>query len=69
MNDTMPTYEYECRDCLAAWEMTQKITEEPARSCPKCGHDAAKRLISARGGFALKGGGWAADKYASTRPR
>ncbi|NCA18076.1 MAG: zinc ribbon domain-containing protein, partial [Betaproteobacteria bacterium] len=46
----MPTYEYECRDCLAAWEMTQKITEEPARSCPKCGHDAAKRLISARGG-------------------
>lgn len=65
----MPTYEYECKACLQRWELEQRITEAPARACPTCGKPEGERLISRGTGFALKGGGWAADKYGSTRPR
>jgi putative FmdB family regulatory protein len=61
------TYEYECKTCHFAWEEDQKITEEPLTICPNCGEDSAMRLISAGGKFILKGGGWYADLYSSTK--
>ena len=61
------TYEYECKhpDCGHAWEEQHAITREPTKRCPKCGRESAKRLISGRGAFTLKGKGWARDGYAS----
>ncbi len=58
----MPTYEYECKACGHRWELVQRITEDPVKTCPKCDAPQAKRLIS-QGNFILKGGGWYADLY------
>ncbi|HEY8090326.1 MAG TPA: zinc ribbon domain-containing protein [Polyangiaceae bacterium] len=64
----MPTYEYGCAACGSEWEEIQRITEPPLEVCPKCGKSAAHRLISAGGGFILKGGGWYSDLYSSAKP-
>lgn len=53
----MPIYEYKCDACGHAFEALQKISDVPLTSCPECGADALKKLISAAG-FRLKGGGW-----------
>src|ERR1700749_448103 len=62
----MPTYEYVCTACANQWEEIQKISENPIEVCPKCGDSTAKRQISG-GNFILKGGGWYADLYSSTK--
>jgi putative FmdB family regulatory protein len=64
----MPTYEYVCTDCGNGWEEFQKISEDPTQVCPKCGQSTAKRQISG-GNFILKGGGWYADLYSSSKPK
>ncbi len=63
----MPTYEYVCTACNNGWEEFQKISENPTTVCPKCGEATAKRQISG-GNFILKGGGWYADLYSSSKP-
>jgi len=63
----MPTYEYGCTACGSEWEELQRITEPPIEVCPKCGKNAAHRLISAGTGFILKGGGWYSDLYSSAK--
>jgi predicted nucleic acid-binding Zn ribbon protein len=45
--------------------VTQRITEPPIKRCRIC-RSKARRLISATG-FILKGGGWYADGYSSSR--
>ena len=60
----MPYYEYACSKCETEFEVEQRITEDPIKSCPKCRSRRVKRLIS-RTSFALKGGGWFADGYGS----
>ena len=62
----MPTYDYQCEKCGFEWEREQRITEDPIKTCPKCGARKAKRLLSAPG-FILKGGGWYADGYGSNQ--
>jgi putative FmdB family regulatory protein len=62
----MPTYEYACTNCGNLWEEFQKITEAPVQVCPKCGQSTAKRQLSG-GTFILKGGGWYADLYSSSK--
>jgi putative FmdB family regulatory protein len=64
----MPTYEYGCTACGKEWEELQRITEPPIEVCPACGKATAHRLISAGGGFILKGGGWYSDLYSSAKP-
>src|SRR3954463_13222757 len=64
----MPTYEYVCTACANDWEEVQKISEDPIQVCPKCGQSTAKRQISG-GNFILKGGGWYADLYSSSKPK
>ena len=59
----MPTYEYNCTSC-GTFDVEQRITEPALDSCDKCG-GPVKRLIS-RSSFALRGGGWYADGYASS---
>jgi len=51
----MPVYPYECTDCHHAWELEQRITDEPATECPSCHQETAKRLIAGNTGFVLKG--------------
>jgi putative FmdB family regulatory protein len=64
----MPTYDYICTSCENAWELEQRIVEDPIKKCPKCGANTAKRQISQGAGFILKGGGWYADGYGSKKP-
>ena len=59
----MPIYEYACAKCESEFEVEQRITEDPLKTCPKCRSRRVKRLIS-QTSFALKGGGWYADGYA-----
>lgn len=53
----MPIYEYACDDCGHTTEKMQKMTDAPLTTCPHCGKESLRKLISA-GGFQLKGGGW-----------
>jgi putative FmdB family regulatory protein len=62
----MPTYEYECEACGNSWEAEQRITESALKDCPTCGQPKARRLISGSR-FMLKGGGWYADGYGSSK--
>lgn len=62
----MPTYEYACEACANTWETEQRITEAALKDCPKCGEPKARRLISGSR-FVLKGGGWYADGYGSSK--
>ena len=61
------TYEYVCTACGHGWEADQAISASPLKTCPKCGTDHAKRQISGGAGFILKGGGWYADGYGSSK--
>ncbi|HKQ69089.1 MAG TPA: zinc ribbon domain-containing protein [Polyangiaceae bacterium] len=63
----MPTYDYICTSCANAWELEQRIVEDPVKECPECGKSTAKRQISSGAGFILKGGGWYADGYGSKK--
>lgn len=63
----MPTYEYVCSSCGHEWEIEQRITASALTTCPKCAGETAKRQVSG-GSFILKGGGWYADLYSSTKP-
>lgn len=56
----MPTYEYQCGEGHQ-FEVVQKITDKPVKTCPQCGA-CVQRLIS-NTSFVLKGGGWASDGY------
>ncbi len=53
----MPIYEYRCESCQHELEALQKLSDEPLKTCPKCGADTLKKQVSAAG-FRLKGGGW-----------
>ena len=61
----MPIYEYACEKCESEFELEQRITADPVKSCPRCKSKRIKRLIS-RTSFVLKGGGWYSDLYSSS---
>jgi putative FmdB family regulatory protein len=61
----MPIYEYACGGCGREFEVEQRITEDPIKTCPRCRSRKVKRLIS-QTSFVLKGGGWYADLYSSS---
>ena len=63
----MPTYEYICTSCKHEWEAEQSMRDEPLKKCPRCKHNTARRQMSLGGGFILKGGGWYADLYSSSK--
>ena len=53
----MPIYEYQCNACGHAFDVLQKISDEPLTYCPECGAQELRKLLSAPN-FRLKGGGW-----------
>ena len=63
----MPIYEYACEKCGGEFEVEQRITEDPIKTCKLCKSRKVKRLIS-QTSFVLKGGGWYNDLYSSNKP-
>lgn len=67
----MPTYEHKCQDdtCNHEWEDFYSITAEPPTTCPKCGKETAKRLLSlsASGRVTLYGDDLVAQVKADTQ--
>lgn len=59
----MPVYEFECK-CGRVFEALVPMGTE-SRKCPACAKKA-KKIIS-QCSFELKGGGWYADGYASSK--
>ncbi|HBX66785.1 MAG: FmdB family transcriptional regulator [Balneola sp.] len=57
----MPTYEYK-REDGSTFEVKQKMSEEPLKTCPDTGQ-AVKRVISGGGGVVYKGDGWYVTDY------
>ena len=41
----MPVYEYECEECEKVFEMQQRISDEPLKTCPEC-QGQVKKLMS-----------------------
>lgn len=62
----MPVYEYQCKACNKDFEYQQRMSDPDKTVCESCGGEL-ERLIS-RTAFALKGGGWYKDLYASAKP-
>ncbi len=61
----MPTYEYVCNACNHAFEVFQRITENPVKKCPDCGKLKAQRIISSGGAIIFKGSGFYQTDYRS----
>ena len=61
----MPIYDYYCEKCEREFEVEQRITDAPIKTCRHCRSRRVKRLIS-QTSFVLKGGGWYSDLYSSS---
>jgi len=59
----VPTYEYQCDKCGRTFEVRQRISAPPLKTCETCG-GAVRRLISSTT-FILKGEGWYVTDYPS----
>jgi putative FmdB family regulatory protein len=59
----VPTYEYLCDKCGRTFEVRQRISAPPLKTCETCG-GAVRRLISSTT-FILKGEGWYVTDYPS----
>lgn len=62
----MPIYEYRCSACGASQEVLQKIKDPAPGTCPACGAENTMAKAVSQTSFALKGGGWYKDLYASS---
>ena len=61
----MPIYNYGCQTCEYQFKVTAKMSDPVLVTCPQCGQDSLRKLVS-KTGFRLKGGGWYDTGYAST---
>jgi putative FmdB family regulatory protein len=59
----MPTYQYRCNSCGFETEVFQRMTEDALTTCTSCGKESFERVISAEGGFVLKGSGFYGTDY------
>ncbi|MEC9466835.1 MAG: zinc ribbon domain-containing protein [Myxococcota bacterium] len=58
----MPMYEYQCSKCGYSWELIQRMSDAPPKTCPECRSRKVGKMMS-RTSFVLKGSGWYADGY------
>lgn len=63
----MPIYEYECLNCEKRFEVFQKFSDEPLKTCSDCNGQIRKRISNTS--FVLKGSGWYITDYASPERR
>jgi len=59
----MPTYQYRCSSCGNELEIVQKMSDDSLTRCPKCEKETFERVITAEGGFVLKGSGFYGTDY------
>ena len=64
----MPTYQYRCSNCGNELEIVQKMSDDSLTICPKCEKETFERVITAEGGFVLKGSGFYKTDYAKGKP-
>ena len=57
----MPTYGYRCGTCGHEFEIQQKITDAPLKTCPKCKGKLAKMVYPA--GIIFTGSGYYTTDY------
>src|ERR1700694_2227993 len=57
----MPTYGYRCSNCGHQFEIVQRISEEPLKTCPKCQGKLSKVLYPV--GISFKGSGFYTTDY------
>jgi len=62
----MPIYEYVCDKCGKLNDVLQKVNDPPPKQCSGCGAKGTLKKIVSRS-FVLRGGGWYADLYSSTK--
>ena len=63
----MPIYEYKCTHCGKELEVMQKVSDPAPAECPQCHQQNAMERLMSRTSFQLKGGGWYADLYGSSK--
>ncbi|MCX6178529.1 MAG: zinc ribbon domain-containing protein [Chlorobiales bacterium] len=63
----MPTYQYHCKNCGNDLEIVQKMSDKSLTICPKCEKETFERVITAEGGFVLKGSGFYKTDYTSSK--
>ena len=57
----MPIYGYRCRTCGHEFEVLQKMSDDPLKTCPKCSGQLAKMVYAA--GIVYKGSGYYSTDY------
>jgi putative FmdB family regulatory protein len=62
----MPTYEYKCTQCDHQFDVFQSMTDEPVKTCEKCGGEVRKLFGTA--GIIFKGSGFYVNDYKSGSP-
>jgi putative FmdB family regulatory protein len=60
----MPTYGYRCSNCGHEFEIRQKMTDEPLKTCPNCQGKLTKILYPV--GISFKGSGFYTTDYKSS---
>lgn len=65
----MPTYEYVCDSCGHNFDVFQKMTDAPIKTCPKCGNEV-RQVFSAGFGLNFSGKGfYSTDSSAKTEKK
>jgi putative FmdB family regulatory protein len=59
----MPTYGYRCRTCGNEFEILQKMSDAPLKTCPKCSGELQKLVYPT--GVIFKGSGFYKTDYKS----
>ena len=65
----MPIYEYLCSQCHQLSDALQKVNDPAPDVCPHCGAEKSLSRQVSRTSFVLKGGGWYADLYSSSKEK
>ena len=61
LEEQMPLYEYECRQCGKHFERIEHASAPPLKTCPLCGGEL-KRLLGVPA-LQFKGSGWYVTDY------
>ncbi|MCK4578078.1 MAG: zinc ribbon domain-containing protein [Candidatus Marinimicrobia bacterium] len=61
----MPTYSYICDSCGHRFDELQSMTADALVTCPDCGKDQLRRVISGGSGLIFKGSGFYITDYAN----
>ncbi len=61
----MPTYGYKCKSCGHEFEILQKMSDAPLKTCPNCGGELQKKMYAA--GVIFKGSGYYSTDYKASK--